>query len=126
MHDRNHAAYVKGDKLYKLGKFADAAAQFKIALEAWSDDWQALWALGNCFTALKKPRKAEVQFITAIELAPAEKLPDLHFNLGNALFDQGKYANAILFYRQVPKGHHIACAAARNVALAERRINGVS
>lgn len=124
MRDPNHAAYLKGDKLFKQGKFVDATAQFKIAIEEWPEDWQAMWALGNCFTELKRPRKAEEQFQAAILLAAADELPNLHFNLGNALFDQGKYDAAIAQYRLVPKGHHVARSAAKNIALAERKMNG--
>ncbi|TXG86391.1 MAG: tetratricopeptide repeat protein [Thermomicrobiales bacterium] len=124
MRDLNHAAYLRGDKLFKQGKFADAAAQFKIAIQEWSEDWQAMWALGDCFTELKKHRKAEEQFKAAIELAPNDELPNLHFNLGNALFDQGKYIEAIEQFLRVPEGHHIARSVANNIALAERRMNG--
>ena len=126
MHDPNHAAYLKGDKLFKLGKFADAAAQFKIAIEEWPEDWQAMWALGNCFAELKKHRKAEKQFKGAIEFASVQELPNLHFNLGNTLFDQGKFDEAIEQYRQIPTGHHIACTVKNNIALAKMRMSGES
>lgn len=124
MRDPNHAAYLKGDKLFKQGKFVDAAAQFKIAIHEWPEDWQAMWALGNCFAELKKHRKAEEQFKAAIALAPNDELPNLYFNLGNALFDQGKYIEAVEQFHQVPKGHHIARSVANNIALAARRMNG--
>lgn len=123
MRDPNQAAYLRGDKLFKQGKFADAATFFRVAIEEWPEDWQAMWALGNCFSELKKHRKAEEQFKTAVEFAPSEELPNLHFNLGNALFDQGKYLEAIEQYRQVPSGHHIARSAGNNIALAKRRMN---
>ncbi|MEC5384323.1 tetratricopeptide repeat protein [Uliginosibacterium sp. H3] len=124
MRDPNHAAYLKGNKLFKQGRFVDAGAQFQLAIEEWPQDWQAMWALGNCFTELKKPRKAEEQFKAALQLAAVEELPNLLFNLGNALFDQGKYDAAIAEYRRVPKGHHIARSAANNIALAEKRMTG--
>ena len=124
MRDLNHAAYLRGDKLFKKGKFVDAAASFEIAIEEWPEDWQAMWALGNCITEMKKHRKAEQQFRKAIELADSEVLPNLHFNLGNALFDQGKYGEAIQHYRLVPSGHHVARSVANNILLAERRMSG--
>jgi len=124
MRDPNHVAYLRGDKLFKQGKFADAAAFFRAAIEEWPEDWQAMWAVGNCFSELKKHRKAEEQFKDALQFATSEELPNLHFNLGNALFDQGKYLEAIEQYRQVSSGHHIARSAANNIALAERRMNG--
>ena len=126
MRDPNHTAYLRGDKLFKLGKFADAASRFKEALEEWPEDWQAMWALGNCYTALNKHRKAEEQFRGAIEIAASAELPGLYFNLGNTLFDQGKYEEAIAQYCLVPGGHHIARSAANNIALAKRRMSGES
>jgi tetratricopeptide (TPR) repeat protein len=83
-----------------------------------------MWALGNCFSELKKHRKAEEQFKDALQFATSEELPNLHFNLGNALFDQGKYLEVIEQYCQVSAGHYIARLAANNIALAERRMNG--
>ncbi len=124
MRDPNHAAYLKGDMLFRQRKFVNACEQFKIAIEEWPEDWQAMWALGNCYAELRKPRKAEAQFKAAIALAPADELPNLHFNLGNSLFDQGKYDAAVAQYRQVPEGHHIALSAANNIALAKKRMNG--
>lgn len=81
-------------------------------------------ALGNCYSELKKPRKAAQQFELALTLADTDALPNLRFNLGNALFDQGRYEAAIEQYLEVPKGHHIARAVANNLALAERRVHG--
>jgi tetratricopeptide (TPR) repeat protein len=52
--DPNHAAYAKGDKLFKQGRFGDAAKLFRLAAEAWPEDWQAYWALGNCYSEIKK------------------------------------------------------------------------
>jgi tetratricopeptide (TPR) repeat protein len=126
MHNRNHTAYAKGDRLFKKGQWEEAGAQFEIAIQELPEDWQAMWALGNCHAELKKPRKAAQQFELALTLADTDAMPNLRFNLGNALFDLGRYEAAIEQYRLVPKGHHVARAAANNLARAERRLRGGS
>ena len=86
--DPNHVAYVRGHKLFKRGRFAPAAKWFSVAIEEWPEDWQALWADGNCHSELKKPKKAERWFRDALELVSPKDRPKFIFNLGNALFDQ--------------------------------------
>ena len=120
--DPNHIAYVRGDKAFKAGRFAEAAQYFLLALEEWPEDWQAMHALGNSCCELKKPRKAEKWFRRAIELAPPEEGFGLIYNLGNALFDQGRYDDAIETYQQVPHGHAIWPRAKRNIGLCQLRL----
>src|SRR5689334_7245801 len=73
--DPNHVAYVRGHKLFKRGRFAPAAKWFSVAIEEWPEDWQALWALGNCHSELKNPKKAERCFRDALELASPKDRP---------------------------------------------------
>jgi|JI10StandDraft_1071094.scaffolds.fasta_scaffold53395_3 tetratricopeptide (TPR) repeat protein len=120
--DPNHVAYVRGDKKFKEGRFADAAKYFLVALEEWPEDWQAMAALGNSYSEMKKPRKSEQWFRQAIALAPMEMQPDLNYNLGNALFDQGRFDEAIEMYSQVPRGNKTWRLAERNIALSKRRL----
>lgn len=120
--DPNHVAYARGDKLFKQGRFGPAAKWFHVALEEWPQDWQALWALGNCFSEMKKPRKAEMCFRNALELAPPNDRPKITFNLGNALFDQRRFREAIGVYRQLPAGHDLVRQAKNNVVLAQERL----
>jgi tetratricopeptide (TPR) repeat protein len=120
--DPNHVAYVRGDKKFKEGRFAEAAKYFLVALEEWPEDWQAMDALGNSYSEMKKPRKAEQWFRQAMAVAPSESRPDLIYNLGNALFDQGRFDEAIAMYSQIPRGHKTWCLAEKNIALAKRRL----
>lgn len=120
--DPNHVAYVRGDKKFKEGRFAEAAKYFRVALEEWPEDWQAMDALGNSYSEMKKPRKAEQWFRKAIEVAPSERQPDLLYNLGNALFDQARFDEAIALYSQVPHGHKTWRLAEKNIALSKKRL----
>jgi tetratricopeptide (TPR) repeat protein len=120
-HDPNHAAYLKGYSLWEKGRFKEASHFFSIAVDEWPEDYQALWALGDCYTELKKPRKAEAAFRQAmVTCNNADRLP-LIFNLANALFDQQRYSEAIALYAEIPTSHHLSRAANRNAAIAQRR-----
>jgi tetratricopeptide (TPR) repeat protein len=105
--DQNHVAYVRRDKKFKERRYADAAKYYLVALEEWPEDWMAMNALGNCYSEMKKPRKAELFLRRAIENAPADEHLNLIYNLGNALFDQGRFDEAIQQYLEVPREHKI-------------------
>jgi tetratricopeptide (TPR) repeat protein len=116
-----HAAYIKGDALCKKGRFKEASQFFRIAIEECPEDYQAMWALGNCYTELKKPRKAEDAFRSALtECDNADRMA-LIYNLANSLFDQKKFAEAIALYSEIPSGHKLSRVAKRNAFLAKER-----
>ena len=119
--DPNYAAYVKGDALWKKGRFKEAAQLFLIAVEEWPEDFQAWWALGNCYSELKKPRKAEDAFRKALDACSSAHRYELVFNLANALFDQKRFAEAVSLYTEIPSGHCLSQKAKKNVALAKNR-----
>lgn len=119
--DPNHVAYCKGNSLWKLGRFKEASQFFQSAVEERPEDYQALWALGNCYAELKKPRKAEQAFRRAIACCTNSDRTALLFNLANALFDQKHYAFAIAIYSEIPSGHELSSKARRNALLAESR-----
>lgn len=119
--DLNQVAYARGDRHFKGGRFREAAREFAIALAEWPEDWMAMHALSNSYSEMKKPRKAEKWLRQAIDLAPATEQAALLYCLGNALFDQQRYADAIEIWRQVPRGDAISRLVANNIALAERR-----
>ena len=119
--DPNHVAYLKGDNLWKKGCFKEAAQCFLVALAEWPEDYQAYWALGNCYSELGKPRKAEQSFRQAIALCPNADKITLLFNLANTLFDQKRYVSAIKLYSEIPTAHPLSIKAKRNVFLAGSR-----
>jgi tetratricopeptide (TPR) repeat protein len=123
--DFNHISYVRGDREFKERRYADAAKYFMAALDDWPEDWMAMHALANCYSEMKKPRKTERWFRLAIDIAPPENRVKLTYNLGNALFDQQRYEEAIQIYRNVPRGHELWRLAAINIAASEKQL-GVS
>jgi tetratricopeptide (TPR) repeat protein len=120
MRDLNHIAYVRADWFYKRGRLFAAAKWFTVAVKEWPFDYQALWALGDTFSELKKPKKSLVFYTQAIKLAPVKDQPVLNYNLGNAFFDQGRYEQAIASYRKVSPKHEAASLAAKNIELSKR------
>lgn len=118
----NNAAYSRGDESFRAQRYREALAHFREALEADLGDSASLFAMGNCYSALRKHERAENSFRQAITLAPSTEHPALLFNLGNALFDQGRFAEAVDVYAQVPHGDKVWPACSRNLKLASERL----
>lgn len=97
--DENHSWYVVGDLFLKSVRYADAIIAFRLALAAWPADRQALFALGYCHSELNRPRLAERYFRRALAIDSKDRAA--RYNLGNALFDQGKYGRAAAEYRKI-------------------------
>jgi tetratricopeptide (TPR) repeat protein len=120
--DINHLAYVRANRFYKRGLFHAAAKWFALSLNSWPQDWQALWALGNTFSELKKPAKALSFFSQAINIAPSKELSNLNYNLGNAFFDLGCYQAAINSYRKVSPISKVSVMAVKNIELSAQHL----
>lgn len=119
--DGNHSWYVAGDLLLKLDRCPDAIIAFRRALRAWSADRQAISALGYCYSELGKARLAERCFRRALALDSTDRA--VRYNLGNALFDQGKYECAVDEYHKVIRGRdEISKGARMNCRLATKRL----
>ncbi len=117
--DLNHEAYQDGCKHYKEENFSRAKKSFQNALEYWPQDPQAWYALGNCYDELEKPSKAENCFRESLKYSPPEKVADIQFNLGNSLFDQGRYKEALECFGKVNGQSTTYTAAQKNMGLAK-------
>ena len=118
----NNAHYQAGDVLYKKGEYKEAITEFKKALEAWPTDSDSAWAIAGCYSEMGKPELAEEYYNLALENSPEEKKNDLVYNMGNALFDQMKYKEAIRLYDSIPKEHHTYKMAKSNIRAAKKKI----
>jgi len=116
----NHAAYGRGCEHFNRANYYLAVEEFETALEYWPGDWQAWFALGNCWDEAFKPKKAESCFRKSLELSPQEKIPNAYYNLGNSLYDQNRLEEAIECYNLVPENHPLNEAACENSKLAKR------
>ena len=121
-HELNIATYSEGDECFKSGRYRKALKLFKVALAVDPSDGDAWHAIGSCYDALGKPAKAVAAYQEAMSLLPAERHPDLQFNIGNAHFDLGQYSDALRLYDLIPRTSSVWPVAAKNRALALQRL----
>ncbi|MFQ5350078.1 MAG: tetratricopeptide repeat protein [Thermoanaerobaculia bacterium] len=84
---------LRGRAAYQAGRFEEAAAEFRRALEGKPDSIPALINLGTTLGRLDDIEGAMEQFRKAIELAPANSTA--HLNLGTMLASHGKLEEAV-------------------------------
>ena len=98
----NHSWYIVGDIFFKKESYFDAINFLKKSLNTRPDDVQALWAIADTYSELAKPKLSERYYRKAIQYAKKnEDLMNLTYNLGNALFDQKRYEEAISCYEKI-------------------------
>jgi len=116
-HDLNHAWYLVGDIFYREGDYTKAINAFEASIEKFPNDSAAMHAIANCYSELGKPDKSEEYLRNAMKF---EESPGIIFNLGNALFDQEKYSEAIIFYRRISeKDSSLFKSAQNNIKISE-------
>lgn len=96
------ACYAEADALYRKGEVLRALKSFRDALVLAPGDVDTLWALGDCYTDLGEPRRAERFYRKARAGAAWRERGDLLYNIANALLDQRRPAAALRLYRLVP------------------------
>jgi tetratricopeptide (TPR) repeat protein len=84
---------LRGRGAYQAGRFDEAAAEFRRALEAKPDSIPALINLGTTLGRLEDVEGATEQFRKAVELAPANSTARL--NLGSMLAANGRLEEAV-------------------------------
>ena len=115
----NHECYIRGCKLFDASEFQKAASEFKQSIEYWPEDSHAWMALGNCYSELKKHKKAEEAFLHSLEYSKETDKENILFNLGNALFDQKRFPEAIEEYQKIKPGSELWKKCQRNIMLAK-------
>lgn len=124
--DLNHAWYIAGDVYYQSGDLRKSLNAFKKALTNRTDDIEAMWAIAECYSDLGSPSEAESYIRKALSILPERC--ELIYNLGNALFDQKEYVEAIECYRKVmstTKNGELAEQAQKNYDSAMKRIEEI-
>lgn len=123
-HDLNHAWYLVGDIYFRNKIFKLAVIAFKHALDDWQEDGDAYLAIGNCFDELCEFSSAEYHFRKALEINP--KCEKSMYNLGNMLFDQEKYKEAIECYEKVVnRDTAVEKRSYKNLKLAKSRLKNL-
>ncbi len=103
--DNNHELYGKGCAYYNKEDYRNAIKAFSEALEYWPEDGQAWLALGNCYDSCQKPRRAEQCYRKAVQFSTntGRDRDSALYNLGNSLYDQLLFSEAIECYEKVSK-----------------------
>lgn len=103
--DLNHAWYLVGCAFYKQERYSNALKAFKNSYRHWTEDVDAIRAIGNCYSELRNPKTAKYYFIKAISIGGNyyKGADILTYNLGNTYFDMKKYLQAITEYKKVRK-----------------------
>ena len=98
--DANHAWYCVGNAEFDLENYREAATAYRRAYKVDQKDAQSLWAIGNCYDAMKRPKLAERVLRKALQLegVSSKDKAALLVNLGNALFDQKRFLEAAAAY----------------------------
>jgi tetratricopeptide (TPR) repeat protein len=100
--DVNHSWYCVGKIFSNKQNYSDAVKAFKKSLKTRVDDVQALWLIADSYSELKKPKLAERYYRKAIMYAQNHKdIMAITYNLGNALFDQKRFDEAIACYEKI-------------------------
>ncbi len=111
--DLNHAWYVVGDIYFQQGEFSRALDSFQKSLHDRPDDVEAMMAAANCASELGEAALSEKYLRAA--LIRSENAA-LLYNLGNALFDQGKFGEALCYFKRVsPSDAELYPMAQRNL-----------
>jgi len=112
--DKNHAWYCIGCAFFELGEFDKAKKSFLKAHSHEKNDCQSLMACANCLSEMKRPECAKMILEKSLGLNPKGRdRAAIIFNLGNALFDQGLYVDAIKKYDIVSRRKDAIGVAAR-------------
>lgn len=125
--DANHAWYCVGDAYFKAENFLGAIAAFQRARKTDPEDAMCFLALGNSYDAIGRPKLAERMLRQALilHLDNLDRASAL-FNLGNALYDQRRYAEAIEQYQRVrTRKDEIGDKARKNLARARLKLRAV-
>ena len=118
----NHSYYKEGCDHFRQGNFKRASKAFSAALEYWPEDGQAWLALGNCYDELNKPKRAEECYRNSLKYSEAKDASGAHYNLGNSLYDQERFDEAIEHYSIVSGQSEVYWPAQRNMARAKNEL----
>jgi len=116
--DIDHSLYGKGIVFFETNDLRSAISAFKEALVYWPEDSHAWLALGNCYDADKKPRRATKCYRQALKFETSETRDNALYGLGVSLFDQRFFDEAIESFQQVSETADFHDLAVKNIETA--------
>ncbi len=120
--DINHESYGRGCLFFDKGAYREAISCFREALEYWPEDSEAWLALGNCYDACGKSRKAEKSYRKSLDFQTDKTRDAALFNLGNALYDQSQFKEAMECYDKVSSSSKVYPTARINIERAKSKV----
>ena len=118
----DHSLYGKGIVFFESNDLRSAISAFKEALVYWPEDGHAWLALGNCYDADKKPRRATKCYRQALKFETPETRDNARYGLGVSLFDQRFFDEAIENFNQVSEAADFHNLAMENIETARNWI----
>ena len=97
----DHSLYGKGIVFFETNDFRSAISAFKEALVYWPEDSHAWLALGDCYDADKKPRRAIKCYRQALKFESSETRDNALYGLGVNLFDQKDFDEAVSCFQKI-------------------------
>lgn len=118
--DENHAWYVIGDIFYKMTHHEQAIFAFKNAIQAWHEDVDAYLAWSNILNEQGAYQQAINVLTQALNFSNDARL---FYQFANNLFDQQKFAEALIYYKKVPVDcTELYSLAVKNSQYAQRKL----
>ena len=118
-----HAHYNLGYALYKQTRYAEAVDAYLVSIEQRPDYVAAHSNLGMALNKLERYEEAETHLRRAIALDPNTKqIKDYHLHLGDSLYGQGRYAEAVDAYRVFIEQRPDYAAAHSNLGMALNKL----
>ncbi len=111
----DHSLYGKGIVFFETNDFRSAISAFKEALVYWPEDSQAWLALGDCYDADKKPRRAIKCYRQALKFETAETRDNALYGLGVNLFDQREFDEAVICFQKISEAADFHDLAQNNI-----------
>ncbi len=119
----NHVSYGEGCKNFDRAEYSKAQSSFRESLRYWPEDPEAWLALGNCYNELHKPNSAEKCYRKALIYCKPEDSDGYNYNLGNSLFDQEKYTEAMSCYQLIKQKSDVFKKAQINMKLLKLKLS---
>ncbi len=114
----DHSLFGKGIVFFETNDYRSAISAFKEALVYWPEDSQAWLALGQCYDADNKPRRAAKCFRQALKFETEETRDSAFYGLGVSLFEQHMFEDAIHQFEKISDSAEFHDIALNNIQTA--------
>lgn len=120
---KNDAHLPTANKEFVAGKFAEAEANYRIAMHKFSNNKNAAYNLGNAIYKQNQIAEARAKYLKAIEnLKTKPQKHQAYHNLGNVYMKEKKYSEAVEAYKNALRNVPTDEESRYNLALAKKML----